>query len=345
MTKSKKKTKSATDTAFDQESSGSFNNTSQLDSLTNTNNSSISNSLNNSNTVNNSSTSSGQSGRGSFRGLESVVDRVEGDLLPGIDDFGEQYGKGEGLWTGSTLADQDQNVLGGERQSLRGGRKFQRGQNQVNKSLQGFLDFDPNSFQNQASRDALSANISAMFNESIQPGINDQGIASGQFGSPQNAIAMGAATAPLSRAMADAEVGLMNADRNRAMQAMGMSQGLLEGNFRQGQNLEDIGRDTTRREQLKLQDRIFGAEQDRGNSLRAIEDYNRNVVPLAELGSTSSGSENQQIRSTGEGQFQSPDTNYAQLGLGLGALYGQYSGGGGNTSDGVYEDTSNAEYF
>jgi hypothetical protein len=253
---------------------------------------------------------------------EPAAELAQNNLIPGINDFNAQYGQGQGLWDQRELGNESGFVRQGQADALRMGEQYGQQYGGVTDTLEGFLDYDPNSAQNQASRDALGNNITAQFNNSIRPGIEDRGTFSGQFGGNQQSIAMGSATQPLSRAIADSEVGLMNADRNRAMQAMGMAPGLLQGQFLPSDIARSIGKERTARTQLEKTDGIQKFESQRNNQLRTLQEQAGLINPL--LGQGRSGT------STGAINNQS---NPLQSALG-GALIGYDlfgTGGGGET--------------
>jgi hypothetical protein len=225
-----------------------------------------------------------------FEAFAPVVDRVENSLLPGIDRYSNDYQNGEGLYSGSRLGAQDPNVTAGQDALLAAGGQYGEDFQKTRETLQGFLDYDPDSPQNQASRDALRANASAQFNEVIRPGVEDIGTSSGQFGGNQQNLALGAATAPLSRAIADNEFNLMNADKTRAFQAMLAANGINEGGFVEGQVQEGVGNARTRFNQLENMDEIQMFEAERNNRLRSLAEEQGLLMPLSTLGSTSEGS-------------------------------------------------------
>jgi hypothetical protein len=246
---------------------------------------------------------------------EPAANLAENQLIPAIDNFGNMFPGMKGQFRGSTLGGISGQQMQGEAEALRMGEQYGQQYGNVTDTLEGFLDYDPNSAQNQASRDALGNNITAQFNNSIRPGIEDRGTFSGQFGGNQQSIAMGSATQPLSRAIADSEVGLMNADRNRAMQAMGMAPGLLQGQFLPSDVRRQIGERRTGRNQDVKNDKINQVEQNRNNRLRQIQDMAGLINPLLGQGGEISGSSTR------------PSNPY-QAGIG-GALagYGLFGGG------------------
>ena len=250
-------------------------------------------------------------------GWGPAMQSVENNIIPGVNDWSQNYGGGEGLYTGSMLGAQDPNTMQGQDMMLGAADQYGQDYQNVRGTLQGFLDYDPNSFQNQASRAALGANASAQFNEVIRPGIEDIGTSSGQFGGNQQNLALGSATAPLSRAIADNEVNLMNADRDRAMNAMLNAGGIMQNAFVPGQVYEGVGNARTTRGQLEKNDQINQFEQQRNNQLRSILEMQGITLPLTQIGSTSN--------STTE---QTSKANPLQTAVGLGSIAANmYSGG------------------
>jgi hypothetical protein len=265
-------------------------------------------------------------------GWKPVMDQFQNNVLPSVNQWGNDYREGQGLWTGSALGAEDPNVQLGQNQMLRAADQYGRDYQNVNKTLQGFLDYDPNSFQNQASRAALGANARAQFGEVIQPGIEDIGTMSGQFGGNQQNLALGAATAPLSRAIADNEVSLMNADRDRAFNAMLNAQGVMSGSFVPGQVYEGVGNARTQRGQMEQMDTIAQFEAQRNNRLRSLAEESGLLYPLAQLQQTSN--------STTESQSKA---NPWQTAMGIGTLAASmYSGGGLGSLAGMFSKAPEA---
>jgi hypothetical protein len=194
------------------------------------------------------------------------------NLASNAQGFTDQYGQGQGLYSGNRLGEQSGLVGEGEQQALDAAGIIGGMTGQSNEALEGFLNYDPNSQQNQAARAALGANVSSLFNESIRPGIENRSTMSGQFGGPQSAVALGSATAPLSRAIADSEVGLMNADRNRALQALGMSGQIQNQNLLPSAITSGVGAQQTARSQLTLDDLIQMSEAERNNALQGNQE-------------------------------------------------------------------------
>lgn len=196
-------------------------------------------------------------------------------------DFASQYGSGQGLYSGNRLTDFDPLIGQGENALLGQLPGLQSQLNNVGGTLEGFLDYNPNSPQNQARRDALGANITSLFNESIRPGIENRGTFAGQFGGNQQSLALGAATAPLSRSIADAEVAMMEGDRNRAFNAMGIAPSLFASQLMPNQLMSQIGAGRTARDQLSLEDMIQLQESGYTNALRGNLDSSSIVAGLS----------------------------------------------------------------
>jgi len=288
-----------------QKSSSSTNTTSKEDSLVNSLNTSTANSQNtqSQNAVTgstgfgftgNTGTSTGTSGSGGTfnqQGWNPVMQRLEGSVLPRVDQFNRQFGGGQGIYQGSRLAPEDALVAQSQNQLLQAAGTYADRSTNLNNTIQGFLNYDPNSPQNQAARDALRANVQNQFNTSIRPGIEDMGTFSGQYGGNQQSIALGAATEPLSRAMADAEVNLMNADRDRAMQAAGMAPSAMGTGFTQGAMTGNIGDQRSARAQLGLEDKMQIFEAPRNAKLRSILEMQGLLSPLASLATSGSNTQ------------------------------------------------------
>jgi hypothetical protein len=275
----------------------------------------------------------GGSSKSTTSGWKPAMNELEDSVIPSIASFGENYGNGEGIYQDSRLASQDPLFTQGQNQALDMAGQFGNQYSGVTDTLEGFLDYDPNSFQNTASRDALSANVNSIFNQSIRPGIEDRGTFSGQFGGPQQGIAMGAATEPLSRAIADSEVGLMNADRDRAMQAMGMAPSIYEGQFLPSSIMQSIGGERSDRNQYELNDEIQMSEAERNAQARTIAEQTGMLAPLAGLSQTTKSKSSQSPASVAAGLGMA----YAGMGApGLGSLFG--GGGSALGPTGVYND-------
>jgi hypothetical protein len=220
------------------------------------------------------------------RGFEPALAGIENELLPEIRDYGRDFDRGQGLYSGSILGPEHELVNQGNQTALDQIPGMQDHLSLLRQTNQGFLDYDPNSFQNQASRDALGANVQAQFNESIRPGIEDRGTFSGQFGGSQVGNALGAATAPLSRAIGDSEVGLMNADRNRALAASQQTGGILRDSLLPSQIQSDIGNQRTQRGQQERMDFIQQQEAERRNRFQSLQEQSSLYGPLAGAGGT-----------------------------------------------------------
>lgn len=249
-------------------------------------------------------------------GWKPAMRDVKDDLLPRVSDFNANYGSGEGLYEGSRLADQNEWVTSGQRRLGNAAVQYGEDIDNLSGSIQGFIDYDPNSPQNVARRDAMSANVNNAFNQTIQPGIQDQFTMSGQYGGYQQQNALGAATEPLSRALADSEVQMMEGDRDRALQAAGMAPGIYSQSFVPGQVIGGIGQERTNRAQADLQDYIQQSEAGRNNKYRSISEVGGLLTPLVGLEQNTQG-----VQEGGSGNPLQSIMGIASMGLGAyGAL-------------------------
>jgi hypothetical protein len=226
-----------------------------------------------------------------------VVDLARSDALPLADEWYNQYGRGQGLWSGPNLA--AQNPLIGEAQRHQLGIAAGMGDQfrDVNRTMQGFLDtspkFDFNSAQNRHARDMLGARIQRQFNQSIAPSIQNMGTDVGQFGGNQQSIAMGAASAPLSEAIAGAELGLTNRMMDDHQAALGRSYNtmlnapsLIGSQLLPSQIMGDIGAQRTMRGQQELLDSRQQYEAPRQNFTRTLAEGAGLTLPFSGLGQT-----------------------------------------------------------
>jgi hypothetical protein len=152
---------------------------------------------------------------------------IRDEVLPGITDYNNKYGGGQGLWEDSRLADLDPLIKKSQNQALGTANQLQGQLGNVMGHLEGFLDYDPNSPINQARRDSFNDQVLNSFETTFRPAIEDRGTFAGQFGGPQQQLTMGRAVGDLGRDMAEIEAGMMESDRTRAFQAMQMAPGLL----------------------------------------------------------------------------------------------------------------------
>ena len=255
-------------------------------------------------------------------GWEPAQDILEHTTLPGIQDYADRYGDGQGLYQGTQLADENPLITQAQNMTLLGLPEFQQQLMGNVDVLEGFLDYDPNSTQNQASRQALQDNVQYAFDSSIRPGIEDRSTLHGQFGGPQSAVAMGAATGPLSRALADAEVNLMNADRNRAYGAMGQAPGIIASQLLGPQVMGDIGIQRQQRDQYELADQIQQFEGGRRADLQSLIEQQGLLSPLTGIG--------------GQTTAQLPGTSPLQGALGGAAVGNSIAPGGWGAAGGAF---------
>ena len=265
-------------------------------------------------------------------GWKPAMKEFKNSVLPSVQEWNDLYGSGQGIYTGSTLAAEDPLFTQGQEAALAAAGNYTDQYSSLLETLEGFLNYDPNSAANVAARDALNQNVNAAFNYSIRPGIENRGTFSGQFGGPQQNIALGAATEPLSRALADSEVGLMNADRNRALQAMSMAPSLYAGQFLPSDLMQQIGAQRTFRDQAELEDYIQMYEAERNAGKQGIAESTSMLLPLAGLATTTSTDTSQSPLSIAAG------LGATYLGAGgtvpdMGSLFG--SGGGSSSLPGA----------
>jgi hypothetical protein len=217
----------------------------------------------------------------STSGNPVVLDQINNSLIPGIEDYSENYGNGEGLYSGSILADQDPLIRQAQGQAL-GQRDTVSGlSDSANTAFQGFLDYDPNSATNQMARDAFGAEVRSQFDETIRPGIEDIGTSSGQFGGNQQNLALGSASAPLSRAIASNEARLAEGDRGRAFDALRLTGQMQDNSLLSSQITGDVGQQRTVRGQQELTDDIQMGEAERRNQLQSLLEQSGLLGPLA----------------------------------------------------------------
>jgi hypothetical protein len=243
-------------------------------------------------------TQSDQTATGASQAWQPATNFFKHSQMPLLWNTAENYGAGQGLYSGSYLA--DQNPMINQAWNWQMGmlpNMASQFQNTLG-TAQGFLDV-PSSFQydspeNQAARDALGQRISRTFNQSIIPGLEDAATNAGQFGGNQMSIAMGGAAGGLADSIASAEVGLTNrlidlyeGDLNRAYGTMGQMPGLIGSQLLPSQIMGDIGVQKQTRAQQELLDSIGQFEAPYLNTLQAMGNTQQLGLPLAGLGSTS----------------------------------------------------------
>jgi hypothetical protein len=228
-----------------------------------------------------------------------------GGFFDKYDYFRDNYSDGTGIYTGSRYAGPAASELRAENK-IRGqlaplaGRLAETGN-----SLQGFLSPDIDSPQNQMMRDAFQANVQAGF-DPIRMGVEDR-FTMGQPGSIQQALAMGAATEPLSRALATGEADLINRTMDRSLQAINMAPSVFASRLLPSKIGAELGSRDTVRKQLGLEDMIQGIEAPRQANIQILQDLQGLVGPI--MGTTG-------VRKEGG----SP--NYLQTAIGLGTALG-----------------------
>jgi hypothetical protein len=250
-------------------------------------------------------------------GWKPALSAVERNLLPGIKEFSTDYGQGQGLWTGSQLAPEDYNVRAGGDYLLGNAGLLGNRMNEAYQGLEGFMNYDPNDPINQARRDALGAQSRATFDQFLRPAVEDRGTGSGQFGGNQQALATGAAMQGLNRDIVSAEADMMNADRQRALQALGMAPAMGQAQLLPGQIQMEVGQQRTQRNQLDQLNAIQMYEAERNNRLRGLQDTSGLLTPLTGLGTTAS--------SSGQGNAIQGALGGALLGSQLGGIFNSNS--------------------
>lgn len=273
------------------------------------------------------------------RGLLSyrpVDEALQGSFLPGVQELVDQ-GTG-GIYQDTRLAGEDQYIGAGQDQLLRAGQQFENRGDSLYDSLQGFINYDPNSPQNAARQRLLGNQITQQFTQGIQPGIEDLGTSSGQFGGNQQNIALGAASQGLANAVGASQLGMMEGDRERAMRALGMAPQIANMGLVQGNLTEGIGNRRTMRDQLELEDEIQQFNAPRNADLQVLQEQQGLLAPFH---STSGAPAAQPVN------YSNPLTSGLGAGLTMYDLLSRYNQPGGaiNTSAGVPADTSNAAMF
>jgi hypothetical protein len=233
-----------------------------------------------------------------------------GGFFDKYDYFRDNYSDGTGIYTGSRYAGPAASELRAENK-IRGQLAPLAGNlGAAGKALQGFLSPDIDSPQNQMMRDAFQANVQAGF-DPIRMGVEDR-FTMGQPGSIQQALAMGAATEPLSRALATGEADLINSTMDRSLQAINMAPSVFASRLLPAQIGAELGSRDTVRKQLKLEDMIQGIEAPRQANMQILQDLQGLLGPI--MGTTG-------VKKAGG----SP--NYLQTAIGLGsAIGGMFTG-------------------
>jgi hypothetical protein len=258
-------------------------------------------------------------------GYAPALEEVNRTLLPKITQFSDL--DTTGIFTGSRLGDLNAQETIGQDQLLNAGAQFDARGDQAYQGLQGFLNNDASSVQNQLQRSNLGNRITQQFTQGIQPGIEDLGTASGQFGGNQQNIALGAASQGLANAIGQSELGMLNADRDRQLKAIGMAPGLAQMGLVQGGLTNAVGQQRTLRAQLGLEDEIQDSEGERNAGLRAIQELSGVLNPTVNFGGTAS-----ETRS-GEEHSVTTGTGTPGRGSDLQAL-----ASGGLLAQGIYND-------
>lgn len=212
-----------------------------------------------------------------------VGEGMKRNYFPRVNEFADRF-NGDDLYQGTMLGPNSKAVTDGQRQQI---DLTSRWNGQVRRNadtIEGFLDYNPNSPINQARRNAFSDQAMTNFDRNIRPAIEDRGTFGGQFGGPQQALAVGAAGADTMRDINSFEAQMMEADRNRALQASGMAGQIFAQQAMPLQNKEMVGMRMNQRSQQELDDRIMQHNQPYDNNLRANMDMAGLYNPFSGLG-------------------------------------------------------------
>ena len=96
-----------------------------------------------------------QETRSTTEGWKPAMDLAQSQLVPGVRQYGQDYGQGQGLWSGSQLGAEDALVRQGQDAQMRMGQQYGQQIGNAIQGLEGFINYDPNDPINQARRDAL----------------------------------------------------------------------------------------------------------------------------------------------------------------------------------------------
>ena len=212
-----------------------------------------------------------------------VGEGMKRNYFPRVNEFADQYGA-DSLYTGTGLADQHHAVPVAQRQQLDLTGRWNEQIRGAADSIEGFIDYDPNSPVNQARRNAFSDQAMTNFNRNVRPAIEDRSTFSGQFGGPQSALAVGAAAGDTMQDINMFEANMMEADRQRALQATGMAPSLFAAQQQPLMNKEAIGNRITDRRQQELTDQIMQHNQPYMNAQQNIMDIAAMYNPFSGLG-------------------------------------------------------------
>jgi hypothetical protein len=230
---------------------------------------------------------SGGSQEQKTKGFKPVMNRIKSDLLPAGDAFFNEFGAGQGLFEGSRLAPEDELVRAGQDRALGLVPGMADQFTGLQDVLGGFLA-GPESAGAGQLREAARQEAQRGFNRAIGSTVQGQVGGSGQGGSRQAALALGAASSPFSTGLIGLEGQLRNAQMNNQMRALGMAPGIIGSQLLPGQIEEGVGQQRSAREQLELQDQIQEFEAPRANQLRGLLEQQGFLTPMAGLEQTTS---------------------------------------------------------
>lgn len=232
----------------------------------------------------------GGSQKTEVKGWKPATQALGKTFLPAVDEYYNQYGGGEGIYQGSQLADLDPLVAQAQNMQLGNVSRLGDQMRGVTDTVQGFLDYDPNSPTNQARRDAYTSQVLDQFNTQVLPGIRQQGTFMGQYGGPQQDLVTGEALGDLGRDLAGFEAQMMEADRGRAFQAMSLAPSLFaQRAVMPGQIVGDVGMQRSLRGQQELANEIQMYEAPRRAQLQGLLEYQNMVAPLTGTATSTSG--------------------------------------------------------
>ena len=212
-----------------------------------------------------------------------VGERMKKDYFPRTKEFANQF-TADDLYSGTGLADQHNATTAAQRQQLDLTGRWNEQTRGAANSIEGFIDYDPNSPVNQMRRDSFADQAMTNFDRNIRPGIEDRGTFGGQFGGPQQALAIGAAGADTMRDINSFEADMANQDRDRALRATGMAGQIYANQNAPLMNKEAIGNRMGERDQLEHMDMIMQHEQPYVNAQRNISDIGNMYTPFSGLG-------------------------------------------------------------
>ena len=255
-------------------------------------------------------------------------DALKRNVVPQLDDYSDQYGQGQGIYKGNRLANENKFVREGQKWQANQAQGMKSQLKGVTDTVEGFLDYDPNSPINQARRDAFGDQALNNFERNARPTLENRSTMAGQFGGPQQDIAVGTAMGDTMRDINSFEAEMMNQDRTRAFQAMSQAPGIYASQLMPGSVMETIGNQRSQRNQAELQDSIQMQEAERNAMLRSMQEQQGMTIPLLQAGTKST---------------QSSSPSGLQTALGVASLGADlYTGGGFSAAKSLFGGGSGA---